>query len=204
MGGPLLLTGGDGEEDIQVGIVSWGQGCAEPGFPGIYSNIGLVIDWIDSELEKWGTARRRPAGPPSPPPPSPPEAASSSRCCSDMPGFQDRGGSHRVCATTNFRKMEEEPGLPCTYAVTNDAAAKLCADIGARLCTIAEIQAGEILNAGCVVNFRQAWSSTPCTSDGVDIGYYTAYGTGWGARCQAASSAAAMTACCADECLAEA
>ena len=29
-GGPLVIPGSNYEEDVQVGIVSWGIGCAEP------------------------------------------------------------------------------------------------------------------------------------------------------------------------------
>ena len=32
-GGPLIYTGSKAEEDVQVGIVSWGLGCAQPEFP---------------------------------------------------------------------------------------------------------------------------------------------------------------------------
>jgi len=199
-GGPLLLTGGAPEEDIQVGVVSWGQGCAEPGFPGIYSRVGLVIDWIDLILENWGTSRRRSA---LPPPPPPPELPASSRCCSDLPGFHDLGGRHTVCAATNFRREVQEPGLPCAHGVTQGAAAQLCSEAGARLCTIGEIQSGEILDTGCFVNFRQTWSSTPCTPSEASSGFYTAYGTGWGTRCEAGDAPVAMAACCADICIAD-
>ncbi|WP_406167694.1 S1 family peptidase [Streptomyces sp. NBC_00996] len=37
-GGPMFRKDNTGA-DIQVGIVSWGQGCAEPGYPGVYSEV---------------------------------------------------------------------------------------------------------------------------------------------------------------------
>nr|CAH7756161.1 unnamed protein product [Callosobruchus chinensis] len=39
-GGPLVVSG------VQVGIVSWGYGCARHGYPGIYTNVAAVRDYI--------------------------------------------------------------------------------------------------------------------------------------------------------------
>ncbi len=45
-GGPMVVLAADGETFLQVGIVSWGSGCAEPGYPGVYSRVSYFIDWI--------------------------------------------------------------------------------------------------------------------------------------------------------------
>ena len=47
-GGPLLIKGSNASEDIQVGIVSWGFGCAYPDFPGVYARVSNQIKWIKS------------------------------------------------------------------------------------------------------------------------------------------------------------
>lgn len=44
-GGPLLANVDD--EPAQVGIVSWGNGCARRGFYGAYSEIATYHDWIE-------------------------------------------------------------------------------------------------------------------------------------------------------------
>ncbi|XP_019879199.2 trypsin-2 [Aethina tumida] len=41
-GGPLESNG------KLIGIVSWGNGCAKPDFPGVYTNVAYLRDWIDS------------------------------------------------------------------------------------------------------------------------------------------------------------
>uniref|UniRef100_A0A182Q8Z1 trypsin n=1 Tax=Anopheles farauti TaxID=69004 RepID=A0A182Q8Z1_9DIPT len=41
--GGALVCGG-----LQVGIVSWGKGCALPGYPDVYSSVLYARKWIDS------------------------------------------------------------------------------------------------------------------------------------------------------------
>lgn len=43
-GGPLTISG------RQVGIVSWGAGCAAAGFPGVYTRVAAVRNWINSAV----------------------------------------------------------------------------------------------------------------------------------------------------------
>ncbi|XP_052121865.1 proclotting enzyme-like, partial [Frankliniella occidentalis] len=44
-GGPLLLQMNDGRW-CNIGIVSFGVRCGEPGKPGVYTNVGKYLDWI--------------------------------------------------------------------------------------------------------------------------------------------------------------
>ncbi|XP_049534405.1 trypsin 3A1-like [Anopheles darlingi] len=39
-GGPLVV------DDVQVGVVSWGSGCALPTLPGVYARVSKAREWI--------------------------------------------------------------------------------------------------------------------------------------------------------------
>jgi trypsin len=43
-GGPII----DAATKTLVGLVSWGNGCAEAGFAGVYSRLGNYVDYINS------------------------------------------------------------------------------------------------------------------------------------------------------------
>ena len=40
-GGPMTCDDG-----VLCGVVSWGSGCAEAGYPGVYAEVADVVDWM--------------------------------------------------------------------------------------------------------------------------------------------------------------
>ena len=54
-GGPLVMRSGDNH--ILAGVVSWGEGCANPNFPGVYARVSSAIDWISQvACDEWGSS----------------------------------------------------------------------------------------------------------------------------------------------------
>jgi secreted trypsin-like serine protease len=47
-GGPLVFN--QGGKWTQYGITSWGQGCAEAGYAGVYGSVAAMRDYIDSTI----------------------------------------------------------------------------------------------------------------------------------------------------------
>lgn len=43
-GGPLLV------DKAVLGVVSWGRGCARPGFPGVYTRVSFFTNWIRENM----------------------------------------------------------------------------------------------------------------------------------------------------------
>nr|CAH0102262.1 unnamed protein product [Daphnia galeata] len=45
-GGPLVTL----NPNVLVGVVSWGNGCADPGYPGVYTRVASFTNWIKSNV----------------------------------------------------------------------------------------------------------------------------------------------------------
>jgi secreted trypsin-like serine protease len=46
IGGPLIIEGKTMENDVQVGVVSWGTGCAAPGYPGEFDFVVVMRIYV--------------------------------------------------------------------------------------------------------------------------------------------------------------
>ena len=52
-GGPLAVLGQDGSYS-QIGVVSWGRGCARQGYPGVYTRLTALLPWITKTIHSSG------------------------------------------------------------------------------------------------------------------------------------------------------
>jgi len=51
-GGPLVIK--KNGQFVQLGVVSWGLGCAEPNFYGVYAHVANLKSWIQSQVPNLG------------------------------------------------------------------------------------------------------------------------------------------------------
>lgn len=49
-GGPLVVRDAAKKWNLQVGVVSWGIGCAEPNYYGVYSRLGTLGAWVKEQI----------------------------------------------------------------------------------------------------------------------------------------------------------
>lgn len=49
-GGPLLVWHSRQQTWVQIGIISWGSGCAEAGTYGVYTQVASFTEWIDANV----------------------------------------------------------------------------------------------------------------------------------------------------------
>ncbi len=50
-GGPLVCQGKGGRW-VLTGVISWGHGCGNPSFPGVYTRVSRFLRWIHKVINK--------------------------------------------------------------------------------------------------------------------------------------------------------
>jgi len=53
-GGPLVTLDQDSGRYVQIGVVSWGYGCAEKDYPGVFARVTRLERWILNQAKKIG------------------------------------------------------------------------------------------------------------------------------------------------------
>jgi hypothetical protein len=50
-GGPLTCSeAGSRPREVLFGVTSWGDGCGEPGKPGVYTRVAVFKDWLKEQM----------------------------------------------------------------------------------------------------------------------------------------------------------
>ena len=127
---------------------------------------------------------------------------SSLKTCSEL-GWKPRHGSDdRVCAASHChgtlaqgqKRDSARPLLVTTY----DEARAVCHSDGARLCTLAELEAHETAGAGCGHDGRRIWSSTSCGFSSSFTQFGVSRHGSMQSNCESHRSPSGHVRCCAD------
>ena len=60
-GGPLMVFDDGRQQWTQIGIVSWGDGCAEANYYGVYTRVSAYTEWIHAQITPSVTATVTPS-----------------------------------------------------------------------------------------------------------------------------------------------
>lgn len=129
-------------------------------------------------------------------------SGSSCKTCSEL-GWPAGSGNVSTCAASEV-VGDASLDLDCVpLPVTFSAAERICYDAGARLCSVAELSAGETAGSGCDFDYEYIWSRTPCNDK---QGFWVHIGRSSAAespdlerKCIDSSSSSGFVRCCADE-----
>ena len=50
LAGPMITREAGGHFSL-IGVVSWGMGCADPKYPGVYARVTQNLDWIRENIQ---------------------------------------------------------------------------------------------------------------------------------------------------------
>jgi len=100
-GGPLY----DYNNDIVVGVVSWGIGCAHPDYPGVYARISSSSSWIKDVVCTYSKKGKKPSWCFAPEPSSSP----SEEQTANSPTKPCRDDEHHI--VINFQLRNENDGI---------------------------------------------------------------------------------------------
>jgi len=125
-GGPLIIKGKSAHEDVAVGIVSWGVGCAT--YPGVYARITSEIDWIREQVARNGGKMRTD--------------------CGSTGTYMNRKRPEEKCSVKDDEKFVVNKGSITCQMIRNDD------DVRNRLCPRIHIQSKCPLTCAC--NLRES------------------------------------------------